>query len=382
MTEIDSTTSDNDARPDTPELSRQESKHTDPDLKAGRKEKDVEKPSSSEASSHGIPKTIKLKRSQYENIANQSLREKTASTQLKNDTTLIESASPIMQDGESATHEDTHQKTAVERKKDTSRIRLEDVGVAGKIGDEPRLAPKDSDEKSENLIGVPSTIQLKRPAAIKPDISADDTQIALSQDTDRIGLSELPTISRNITSKAKATTSRIILDDIVTLKTPGDEKQKTSPIDAIVTSSSSVPKTIKLKRPSSAVVTERATVVKTGAEKTLDITKKSETSKINLPKEEEIAPVPITQRKTIRIKRTKQNVVPQSVTLRHPGAEVTEEVDEEVIPSEVEIPKEDVGLFYSVVAVAAILIAAVLVYIMVAQAFGPQLILPVPSQLL
>ena len=109
----------------------------------------------------------------------------------------------------------------------------------------------------------------------------------------------------------------------------------------------------------------------------METARKSETARIDVVSDT-VAPVPLTERKTIKIKRTERNVIPRTVTMTRPDAVATRKTGEEAagrIPRE----EENVGAFPSLVAVAAVLVAAALAYLMAAQLFAGEIVLPLPS---
>lgn len=224
-------------------------------------------------------------------------------------------------------------------------------------------------KRSTTLISgvpIPQTIQLKRPGSLtgtfKPPTVA---QVRLPT----APVTEAPTVVR---AQPKPQTSRIVLTEAPTVKKIVDAKPATSVITGIPTSAAGpIPQTIRLKRPISSAVLP---VKPAGAE--VAAAKKSETAKIELPTEE--SQLPLTQRKTIKIKRTERNVAPRTVTLpRSPAMAEPTVTGAAAAPA----PATD-NLIFTLAAVAAVILAAGLVYLLVAQGSGPNLVLPVPSALL
>ncbi len=176
------------------------------------------------------------------------------------------------------------------------------------------------------------------------------------QSTDRIPLSEAPTIARRETLKKQ--TSRIILTDA---------------------SSAPVPQTIKLKRPS-VTTDEEPTAIAPLEEQVMETARKSETTRIDLVADA-VAPVPLTERKTIKIKRTERNVIPRTVTMTRAEAAAARKAEKEMAPS-VSREEEKMGAFFSLVAVVCVLLSGAIAYLMAAQLFAPGLVLPLPSFLI
>lgn len=118
--------------------------------------------------------------------------------------------------------------------------------------------------------------------------------------------------------------------------------------------------------------------------------KKSETAKIELPKDAEYL-TSSTQRKTIKIKRTDRNIISRTVnvarqTPAEPGQAEAKPQAEAAALKEEQVPKapiqDDEPLpVFSILAGLAAVCLVLLVYLLVAQSFGPDLVLPVPAGL-
>ena len=184
-------------------------------------------------------------------------------------------------------------------------------------------------------------------------------------------ITEAPTVIKHIAAP-KTPTSRIVLEERPA-PVSATAKQPTTNIPPLTSAEPPSPKTIRLKRPSTLSDAEE-TIQVTAAEGSLRAARKGETSKIDLPLEDS-ALTPITQRKTIKIKRTDRTVTPSSAT---PEAAAAPEPGARV---EAPAPEEEETFVFPLVAFAATLCIAALVYIMVAQAFGVHLLLPSAMQL-
>jgi hypothetical protein len=252
---------------------------------------------------------------------------------------------------------------------------------------------------------IPQTIRLKRPSTSPIVISTAD-------------LATTPTVAKVVPSKGSTSrviegatvikkpelprplneTSRIILD----LSPPSvDLRPKTAPLPSILSSEPTPagPKTIRLKRPSAVIAvtpTEEKQVappvsppavevekpMPAAPEETRDLQpiKKSETAKIELPTGAEYQ-TPVTQRKTIKIKRTDRNVIARTVTLTRP-AEAKPPVEVAAPQKEEPVQKapvqEEPLLVFPILAGVTVICLALLVYLLTSQAFGPELLLPVP----
>ncbi len=237
--------------------------------------------------------------------------------------------------------------------KKTTRLDLEPVA------DTP--ASKEAKRATSPITVIPQTIRLKRASGLTQALPPPKAR------TDVI--SEAPTIGRMPDlSQAKMTTARVILEPDEPAPTPAEGKRRTSVIGGLPAAGEPTPPTIHLKRPSSGA--EAPTVVRSAAAET-DLTPAAE-------------PTAITQRKTIKIKRTERNVVaPRTVKLQAAQSAVgTVPAAFGRAPSAVPADDSLPGpLFLALASVAAVLVAG-LVYFLAAQAFGPDLVLPVPASLL
>jgi hypothetical protein len=231
---------------------------------------------------------------------------------------------------------------------------------------------------------IPQTIRLKRPATSPMKRSPTSSVIAIANSSEpavmprveqatRGGqdITEAPTVVKHIAAP-KTSTSRIVLEELPA-PVSATAKQPTTTIPPLTSAEPAAPKTIRLKRPSTLSDAEEAIQV-TAAEESLRTAKKGETAKIDLPIEDS-ALTPMTQRKTIKIKRTDRTVTPRSAT---PEAAAAPKSGALV---EAPAPEEEEPFVFPLVALAATLCIAALVYIMVAQAFGVHLLLLSSMQL-
>jgi hypothetical protein len=251
-----------------------------------------------------------------------------------------------------------------EVKKQTSRVPL----AKSETDLIKRSTTRIDDLSSGSPSPIPQTIRLKRPASVTQQVRAGLGQAQARQATDRIKLSEAPTIARQ--SPLKRQTSRIILSETPPpAGLPSPSEIRRAPTEAI-------PETIRLKRPS--VTLGEETALEPVTSEQVETAKKSETAKIDL-EAESVAPVPITQRKTIKIKRTERNVMPRTVTLARPkGAPPLPIPGAKQAIAEETGDEDEAGVFFSVLAAAAVLVVGALAYIMAAQIW-PELALPLPS---
>lgn len=255
-------------------------------------------------------------------------------------------------------------------KRETSRIILRDIT--------PAAAPAEAKRSTAPIAGIPvsatgipQTIRLKRPPT--SSLSAKPQDLAGAPTRAR------PAAAPGGEARLKSQTSRVVLDDALKASAAGDSRA-TSPIAAAPPVQ---PQTIRLKRPADALA------VKTDAE-AADDGAKSKTAKIDLPPAvlDATSPASITQRKTIKIKRTERNVAPHTLVLKRTAAKaapeqaVTVESKTEEAVAEAAAAPAGPGWGFAAIAAAAFICAACLAYLMAAQAFGPELQLPVPSIIL
>jgi len=289
----------------------------------------------------------------------------------------------------------------IEALKKTTRISLEE---ALNVKPSPKKAtsslPDQSGEKKATglITGIPThtapipqTIHLKRPSTSPIVISPAD--ITSAPTVVKTAHTKIPTspvgetatvIKKPLPPRPLNETSRIILD--IGPQASGI-KQKTAPIPTVSASEPTPgPKTIRLKRPST-IIASTQTEEMQDAVPDLQTAKKSETSKIELPQGAAFE-APTTQRKTIKIKRTDRNIIaPRTVIMQRPAEDklqaetvVQKEEHGEKVPIQEPVQDEAMPVF-SILAGAAVVCLALLVYLLAAQAFGPELFLPVPSGL-
>ncbi len=232
---------------------------------------------------------------------------------------------------------------------------------------------------------IPQTIRLKRPSTSPivinpPDITSAPTVVktahakvpaAPSGDTATV-------IKKPLPPKPTGDTSRIMIDADAQL---ADIKQKTAPLPAIsATEPTPGPKTIRLKRPSSIIdAAQLGRTMPIFLEELAE--KKSETAKIELPPGAPFE-VPTTQRKTIKIKRTDRNIIaPRSAAPQRPAESKAPELEKAVQKEEEADVPDKMAPVFSLVAGMAVVCLALLVYLLAAQSFGPDLALKVPAAL-
>lgn len=315
-----------------------------------------------------VPQTIRLKRPPTSPITVQPV-DLPPPAKKAGDTALVQAPTAV------------RTATAETVKRQTSRIGLAEPAA-------PK-SPTDFKRTTGPIVGIPmhpgpipQTIRLKRPATSpvkRPPTSpfiakpSEPAVMPRGEQVIRSGqdITEAPTVIKHV-AVPKTPTSRIVLEELPA-SVSATAKQPTTNITPPADAEPPVPRTIRLKRPSTLSDAEE-TIQVTAADESLRAARKGETAKIDLPLEDS-ALTPITQRKTIKIKRTDRTVTPrsatpESATAKEPGALV-----------EAPAPEEEEAFVFPLVAFAATLCIAALVYIMVAQAFGVHLPLPSSMQL-
>jgi hypothetical protein len=290
---------------------------------------------------------------------------------------------------------ETQDKEEPESLKKTTRISLEealtsDAASTAAVADAKKLTTGPIMGIPTHTTPIPQTIKLKRPSTSPIVISQHDMAAAPtaakipSTKIPAVPLGEAPTVVKKLVTPIPVSeTSRIILE--IDAQTAG-MRQKTSPIPFLAPSEPTpAPKTIRLKRPSGIVPLPTQPAEQPLTEiSDVQTVKKSETAKIEIPKSAE-SPASITQRKTIKIKRTDRNVIPRTVVLSRPSvaakpaAGIPKKV-EVVAPPPPALEEEPLPVFSIVAGVAAVCLI-LLVYLLASQAFGPKLLLPIPGAL-
>lgn len=178
----------------------------------------------------------------------------------------------------------------------------------------------------------------------------------------------------------KQDTSRIDVDAVLEKQ----EAKEARPVDGEESTAATepepavgVPKTIRIKRPGAPAAavspSAAADAVETKDPGAPD-DKKSKTSRIELPSET-ADDHPPTRRKTVRIKRPEVSASSRQLKIMRPA-----ESAETALPTTISGQRKEVesslGTVCSVLVIAAVLLAAVLVYVLAAQTVAPNLPLP------
>lgn len=240
--------------------------------------------------------------------------------------------------------------------KTTARIELPETVIA-------QPYPKKDTKKvllPDTVVEAPAPALLKKQTAPMP----------VKKQTARV---ELDLTARPVPSpqEAKKTTARIELGDAIGIGKPAPEP--------VAPGARQIPRTVRIKQPEmppTISLKKPPAPMPVGAATPPSEVRKSETARIELPPET-IVEQPVTRRKTIRIKRpgAEGDEVPST---RGPML-VSREASETVVPQApilvTETPEEadEPGVLFALCAIAALLMFSVLVYVLLAQTFAPNL---------
>jgi len=291
-----------------------------------------------------------------ENDADKTPPIKIKSAEKKSDTARIDLASAKPPSGETTRLDVTSAKTPPP---DTTRIDALSAKPPPSIIDKNNLPP-DADDFFKR-----STMRI--------DIAPGHGQSADGKKSDTTRIDITPSAS----DAAKKKTSKI---DLSEASNAGDDvfKSKTIPVGIPTPPPASAgplrPKTIQMKRPSPSAG-ESIIVSPENTASATEQARKSETARIDLSAED--ADRPATRPKTIRIKRPDGTSGRKSLTISRPEDEAEPETSSvEEFTSDDESP----GTFVGLMAIAALLIAGVLLYVLLAQTLAPTL--PFPGRIL
>jgi len=244
---------------------------------------------------------------------------------------------------------------SAEKKSDTTRIDLSSAKPPQSIIDKKDL-PADADDYFKR-----STMRIDVPPGQGAPVGGKKS------DTTRIDIPPAATdASKQQTSKIDLSSAASSTDDVFKSKTIAVGVPTPSPI-----APPGRPKTIQMKRPAAApgesiIVSPESTASAT------EQARKSETARIDLSAED--IDRPTTRPKTIRIKRPDGTSGRKALEVARP-----QESESSVIAPSVDenLEEEDTpGVFVSIVAIAALLVAGVLLYVLLAQTMAPTLPFP------
>lgn len=264
-----------------------------------------------------------------------------------------------------------------DKKAETTRIDLSQAmppPAAASVGD---TQPVQADAAPAPEIQKRSTIRIEAPPVAKAETQKVKTE------TQKIGPRAMSETMRvEVAEPRKAETTRISIPAEAFQKQPGSAprtahpeghedifKRSTIPVGIPTPppTPAAKPKTLAVKRPVAASPEPPAVV--TPEQRTVAEAKKSETARIDLPAD--VGERPATRPKTIRIKRPDGTTARKALTIARPD---TDSVAPSVSVGATE--EESAGTVFSVLALVAVLIACVLIYVLAAQTIAPELPFP------
>lgn len=244
-------------------------------------------------------------------------------------------------------------------KKSTARIDLPDTVIA-------TPGPK----KDTKKVQLPDTV-IELPAP--PTVKKQTAPLTVKKQTARVDLAATVVAQPNA-QEAKKTTARIELGDAIGIGKPAPEP--------VAPGARTIPRTVRIKQPEmppTVSLKKPPAPVPAGVPVPAGEVRKSETARIELPPET-IVEQPATRRKTIRIKRpgAEGDEVPATrppmVIKREEGETAGEQPP---TLTGVRMPKtveaDEPGAIFTICAIAALLIVSVLIYVLAAQTFAPNL---------
>ncbi len=266
-----------------------------------------------------------------------------------------------------------------EKKAETTRIDLSQAmppPAAASVGDTQPVhadaAPAPSPE-----IAKRSTIRIDVPTAAKAETQK------VKNETQKLAPRPMnETMRVEVASPRKSETTRINIPDEAFQKKPGSAprapatdgsddifKRSTIPVGIPTPppTPAARPKTLAVKRPVAAS-SEPPPAAVTPEQRAVAEAKKSETARIDLPAD--AGERPATRPKTIRIKRPDGTSARKALTIARPDASSV------VSPVGAAAEDESVGVAFSALALVAVLVSCVLLYVLAAQTFAPDLPFP------
>lgn len=290
----------------------------------------------------------------------------------------------------------------------------------------PKTGPRDDDAGAPPRIRIQPTAKKTETTRIDlaqaqpPPAAKGETQQVLPEAAEAGKRStvrvDVPLAAKAETQRVKAETKRVDASTIskqTTVRVEGDEKRKTEttrislPADSFRKAAPKIdvgevaagesedvfkrrtipvgiptpppaaaakPKTIQVKKPAMRPG-EPSLAATPPAEETVSEAKKSETARIDLPPD--VGERPATRPKTIRIKRPDGTTARKALTIARPSEEEAPVALGAAVGAEA--GEEEPGTVYSVLALVALLVTCVLLYVLAAQSFAPDL--PFPGRL-
>lgn len=234
------------------------------------------------------------------------------------------------------------------------------------------------------------------PIPIRPsDKKAETTRLDLSQakppsasksETQSLKGGAFPPLNQTMRVEVSSTppkpdTTRITIPDDAFVKKPGTAPQHAPPpASEDIFKRSTIPVGIPTPPPTPAIKPKTLTVKKPGSEEPPQVVqpdqrsvaeaKKGETARLDLPAE--AADRPPTQPKTIKIRRPAAAAIRKPVTIVRPPGQESPTMPPVAATGE----EEPVGTVFSAMALVALLVSCVLIYVLAAQTIAPNLPFP------
>jgi cobalamin biosynthesis Mg chelatase CobN len=268
---------------------------------------------------------------------------------------------------------------ATDKKAETTRI---DLSLAqppppiASIGDTQPVMPDVAD------VAKKSTVRVDAPPVVKAETQRVKSETKVF---DPAAISKQTTMRVEVEEKRKVETTRISLPPD-SFQKPGARadadaaesedvfKRRTIPVGVPTPAPGPAtrPKTIQVKKPVGRPADSINTAPAPAAEAVSEA-KKSETARIDLPPD--AGDRPTTRPKTIRIKRPDGTTARKALTISRPSEDEASALASASSAVEAD-GEEGPGTVFSVLALVAVLVACVVVYILAAQTFAPDLPFP------
>lgn len=263
---------------------------------------------------------------------------------------------------------------ATDKKTETTRIDLafaQPPPAIASVGDTQPVLPDVTE------IVKKSTVRVDAPPAVKADTQRLKTE---TKRFDPAAISKQTTMRVEVEEKKKVETARVDLppDSFRKAAATAEEedvfKRRTMPVGVPTPppATATRPKTIQVKKPA-ARPGETIIVPTAPTAETVSEAKKSETARIDLPPD--AGDRPTTRPKTIRIKRPDGTTARKALTISRPSEDEASALASASSAVEAD-GEEGPGTVFSVLALVAVLVACVVVYILAAQTFAPDLPFP------
>jgi cobalamin biosynthesis Mg chelatase CobN len=272
---------------------------------------------------------------------------------------------------------------ATDKKAETTRI---DLSLAqppppiASIGDTQPVMPDVAD------VAKKSTVRVDAPPVVKAETQRVKSETKVF---DPAAISKQTTMRVEVEEKRKVETTRISLPPD-SFQKPGARadadaaesedvfKRRTIPVGVPTPAPGPAtrPKTIQVKKPVGRPADSINTAPAPAAEAVSEA-KKSETARIDLPPD--AGDRPATRPKTIRIKRPDGTTARKALTIARPSEEEAPALAAASASMEATDEADQPGVVFSILALVALVVACVLVYVLAAQTFAPNL--PFPGRL-